>query len=153
MSHQFFRVKAKAKAKAKVNTKCLLETLHTSIMVTMGETQRKFVFFTKVSSPHGDVILKNYGVKTMTVKAFDTHHIGEIWELDLNSNDISAILAIMQMLADECNWSWESEEDIDYDKPEHGKYVELAKRLQNHYPDVDFEKFDLMALLWKFKYN
>ena len=44
-------------------------------------------------------------------------------------------------------------EDIDYDKPEHGKYVELAKRLQNHYPDVDFEKFDLMALLWKFKYN
>ena len=52
----------------------------------------------------------------MTVKAFDTHHIGEIWELDLNSNDISAILAIMQMLADECNWSWESEEDMDYDK-------------------------------------
>tara|TARA_R110001592_G_scaffold250349_1_gene512965 strand:+ start:214 stop:483 length:270 start_codon:yes stop_codon:yes gene_type:complete len=89
----------------------------------------------------------------MTVKAFDTHHMGEIWDLDLNSDDISAILAIIQMLADECNWSWESEEDIDYDKPEHGKYVELAKRLQNHYPDVDFEKFDLMALLWKFKYN
>jgi hypothetical protein len=36
-------------------------------MVTMGETQRKFVFFTKVSSPDGDVILKNYGVKTMKV--------------------------------------------------------------------------------------
>jgi hypothetical protein len=36
-------------------------------MVTMGETQSKFVFFTKVSSPCGDVILKNYGEKTMRV--------------------------------------------------------------------------------------
>ncbi len=89
----------------------------------------------------------------MTVKAFDTHHIGEIWELDLNSNDISAILAIMQMLADECNWSWESEEDMDYDKSEITEYLNLKKKLQDYYPDVDFEKFDLMALLWKFKYN
>ena len=88
------------------------------------------------------------------VKAFNTHHMGEIWDLDLNSDDISAILAIMQMLSDDCNWSWESEEDMDYDKPEIIEYRRLKKKLQDYYPNVDFEKFDLMALLWKFKiYN
>jgi hypothetical protein len=89
----------------------------------------------------------------MKVKAFDTHNMGDIWDLDLSSNDVSAILAIMQMLAEECNWSWESERDMDYDKPEYAKYYKFKEELQNHYPDVDFEKFDLMALLWKFKYN
>jgi len=71
--------------------------------------------------------------------------------VNLTNDEFAVIKAILKTVSDKCNYYWESESDIDYDKKEYENYLELKKDLKYH---IDLDKYkdvDLSKLLYDLK--
>ena len=70
-------------------------------------------------------------------------------EIKINLKEYKMLLNIVKTVADNCNYYWSSEEDIDQDKKEYDlNYDKLIQDLKNNMVDTDNE--DYMKFLYKF---
>jgi|TARA_R110002110_G_scaffold185051_1_gene392096 hypothetical protein len=71
-------------------------------------------------------------------------------EIKINLKEYKMLLNIVQTVADNCNYYWSSEDDIDQDKKEYDlNYDKLIQDLKHNM--VDTKNEDYMKLLYKFK--
>ena len=70
--------------------------------------------------------------------------------VNLTNDEFDVIKAILKTVSDKCNYYWESENDIDYDKEEANNYIDLKKDLEYH---IELKRYDvdLMKLLYELK--
>jgi len=70
--------------------------------------------------------------------------------VNLTNDEFAVIKAILKTVSDKCNYYWESESDIDYDKKEANNYIDLKKDLEYH---IELKRYDvdLMKLLYELK--
>jgi len=70
--------------------------------------------------------------------------------VNLTNDEFAVIKAILKTVSDKCNYYWESESDIDYDKKEYQNYIDLKKDLEYH---IELKRYDvdLMKLLYELK--
>ena len=70
---------------------------------------------------------------------------------NLTNSEFAIIKAILKVVSDKCNYYWQNENDIDFDKKEYENYLELKKDLKYH---IDLDKYkdvDLSKLLYDLK--
>ena len=71
--------------------------------------------------------------------------------VNLTNSEFAIIKAILKVVSDKCNYYWQNENDIDFDKKEYENYLELKKDLKYH---IDLDKYkdvDLSKLLYDLK--
>jgi len=71
--------------------------------------------------------------------------------VNLTNSEFAVIKAILKVVSDKCNYYWQNENDIDFDKKEYENYLELKKDLKYH---IDLDKYkdvDLSKLLYDLK--
>ena len=71
--------------------------------------------------------------------------------VNLTNDEFAVIKAILKTVSDKCNYYWESENDIDYDKEEANNYIDLKKDLEYHIELKRYKDVDLMKLLYELK--
>ena len=71
--------------------------------------------------------------------------------VNLTNSEFAVIKAILKTVSDKCNYYWESENDIDYDKKEYQNYIELKKDMEYHIELKRYKDVDLMKLLYELK--
>lgn len=71
--------------------------------------------------------------------------------VNMTDSEFAIIKAILKVVSDKCNYYWQNENDIDFDKKEYENYLELKKDLKYH---IDLDKYkdvDLSKLLYDLK--
>jgi len=70
--------------------------------------------------------------------------------VNLTNDEFAVIKAILKTVSDKCNYYWESENDIDYDKKENQNNIKLKKDMEYH---IELKRYDvdLMKLLYELK--
>jgi hypothetical protein len=70
--------------------------------------------------------------------------------VNLTNDEFAVIKAILKTVADNCNYYWTNENEIDFDKIEYANYLKLKKDLECH---IDLKKYDvdLTKLLYDLK--
>jgi len=70
--------------------------------------------------------------------------------VNLTNDEFAVIKGILQVVSDKCNFYWQSESDIDYDKEQANNYIELKKDLEYH---IELKRYDvdLTKLLYELK--
>jgi hypothetical protein len=71
--------------------------------------------------------------------------------VNMTDSEFAVIKAILKVVSDKCNYYWQNENDIDFDKKEYENYLELKKDLKYH---IDLDKYkdvDLSKLLYDLK--
>jgi len=71
--------------------------------------------------------------------------------VNMTNSEFAVIKAILKTVSDKCNYYWESESDIDYDKKEYENYLELKKDMEYHIELKRYKDVDLMKLLYELK--
>ena len=71
--------------------------------------------------------------------------------VNITDSEFAIIKAILKVVSDKCNYYWESENDIDYDKEEANNYIDLKKDLEYHIELKRYKDVDLMKLLYELK--
>lgn len=71
--------------------------------------------------------------------------------VNMTDSEFAIIKAILKVVSDKCNYYWQNENDIDFDKKEYENYLELKKDLK-YYIDLDkYKDVDLSKLLYDLK--
>jgi hypothetical protein len=71
--------------------------------------------------------------------------------VNMTDSEFAIVKAILKVVSDKCNYYWQNENDIDFDKKEYENYLELKKDLKYH---IDLDKYkdvDLSKLLYDLK--
>ena len=71
--------------------------------------------------------------------------------VNMTDSEFAIVKAILKVVSDKCNYYWQNENDIDFDKKEYENYLELKKDLK-YYIDLDkYKDVDLSKLLYDLK--
>jgi hypothetical protein len=71
--------------------------------------------------------------------------------VNMTDSEFAVIKAILKVVSDKCNYYWQNENDIDFDKKEYENYLELKKDLKYHIDLDKYKDIDLSKLLYDLK--
>ena len=71
--------------------------------------------------------------------------------VNMTNSEFAIVKAILKVVSDKCNYYWQNENDIDYDKKEYENYLDLKKDLKYHIDLNKYKDVDLMKLLYELK--
>jgi len=71
--------------------------------------------------------------------------------VNMTDSEFAIVKAILKVVSDKCNYYWESENDIDYDKEEANNYIDLKKDMEYNIELKKYKDVNLMKLLYELK--